>query len=153
MNRKEILTKAEEYICKDRNTSYGEPENNFQNIANLWNSYLIAKCGVCIPKLEAVDVGIMMTLLKVARMASGNKEDNFIDAAGYIACAGEIATKPKTNIFNTVWEEFQAQDKPTEKDADKGDVFVGTPSGLKAVPYEEFEKFWNDVLTSNGDVD
>ena len=33
----------------------------------------------------------MMALLKVARIATGNKEDNFIDLAGYAACAGEIA--------------------------------------------------------------
>ena len=38
------------------------------------------------------DVATMMGLLKVARIATGNKADSFVDLAGYAACAGEIAT-------------------------------------------------------------
>jgi hypothetical protein len=35
-----------------------------------------------------------MVLFKVARVATGhNKEDNWIDAAGYAACGGEIESK------------------------------------------------------------
>ena len=34
----------------------------------------------------------MMALLKIARISSGtDKEDSFIDACGYMACAGECA--------------------------------------------------------------
>lgn len=37
------------------------------------------------------DVAAMMMLLKIARIATGEpKEDNWIDAAGYAACGGEI---------------------------------------------------------------
>jgi hypothetical protein len=35
---------------------------------------------------------MMMALLKIARIASGQtKEDNYVDLCGYAACAGEIA--------------------------------------------------------------
>jgi hypothetical protein len=36
----------------------------------------------------------MMALLKIGRIASGQaKADNYIDLAGYAACAGEIALR------------------------------------------------------------
>jgi hypothetical protein len=36
----------------------------------------------------------MMALLKIGRIASGQAQaDNYIDLAGYAACAGEIAGK------------------------------------------------------------
>lgn len=69
----------------DREQDYGSPEHNFELIANLWSAYLDAN-------ISAVDVAMMMSLLKVARVKSGRiHEDNFIDGCGYFACAGEIA--------------------------------------------------------------
>ena len=42
--------------------------------------------------LEAEDVAIMMILLKIARIQTGTfKPDNYIDIAGYAACAAEVA--------------------------------------------------------------
>ena len=36
----------------------------------------------------------MMALLKIARIAGGRfKTDSYVDAIGYMACAGEIAGK------------------------------------------------------------
>lgn len=91
--RKSILTEAANIICNDRNKQYGEPEDNFATIASLWNPYLSAKLGHEV-KLDGADVGMLMTLFKVGRIVSGQaKRDNFVDAAGYIACAAEIALK------------------------------------------------------------
>lgn len=88
MNQTEILEKANECVCGDREQDYGSPENNFQLIADLWSAYLDFD-------ISAVDVAMMMSLLKVARVKSGRcHEDNFIDLAGYAACAGEIADRP-----------------------------------------------------------
>lgn len=92
MTRSEILKKAEECVCQSRQASYGDVENNFSNIAKLWNIYLD---GVCDVRSEYViypeDVAIMMILLKIARIASGHqKDDNWIDIAGYAACGGEL---------------------------------------------------------------
>ena len=36
------------------------------------------------------DVAVMMILLKIARVASSKKSDNWVDIAGYAACGGEI---------------------------------------------------------------
>ena len=42
--------------------------------------------------VEALDVAMMMTLLKVARIKTGHyKADSYIDACGYLAFAAEIA--------------------------------------------------------------
>ena len=86
MTRPEILQKAEACVCGHREQEYGSPENNFQTIADLWR----ADKGV---DFTAVDVAMMMALLKIARIQSGTAtEDSFVDLAGYAACGGEIAT-------------------------------------------------------------
>lgn len=84
MNRAECLKEAEKIVCGDREDAYGRPEDNFKVIAQFWTSYL----GV--PEV-AGDVANMMILLKVARAATGKyKFDNYVDIAGYAACACEI---------------------------------------------------------------
>ena len=87
MTRSNILDRAKECVCGQREQDYGSPENNFQLIANLWNSYLGDNY------ISEVDVAMMMALLKIARIRSGNyTADSFIDLAGYAACGGEIAS-------------------------------------------------------------
>jgi hypothetical protein len=82
--RTEILDTAKQYVSADRQSQYGEPEDNFATIAAFWADYL----GV---PLNAYDVALMMALLKIARMKAHPKSpDSAIDLAGYAACAGEI---------------------------------------------------------------
>lgn len=84
MNRKECLEKAIETVCNDREDTYGKPEDNFKLIANLWSAYKGTE-------FYSKDVAVMMALLKIARITTGkHKDDNFIDLAGYAACAAEI---------------------------------------------------------------
>lgn len=85
--REEILMAAKNIVCSDRNKQYGEPEDNFGNIAKLWSVYT----GLT---LTAKDVALMMTLFKIGRLMSNpEKDDSWVDAAGYIACGAECATK------------------------------------------------------------
>ena len=86
MNRAEILEAAQKCVCGEREQTYGAPEKSFSNIAGLWTAYK----GV---EFSAKDVAVMMALLKVGRIMGGNKDDNYIDACGYLACAGEIAAE------------------------------------------------------------
>lgn len=92
MTREEILAAAKQCVCGDREQDYGSPEKSFEMIAALWEPYLRQKCadgaGV---RLTAADVGAMMCLFKLARIATGHgKADNWIDLAGYAACGGEL---------------------------------------------------------------
>lgn len=81
-----------------RAATHGDKTVNFQNIAELWNGYWRIKCRVNDERLStpftAHDVGCMLELFKIARRFSGSyNADDYIDAAGYAGCAGEIAAK------------------------------------------------------------
>jgi len=83
MKRNEVLDDAKQKVTVDRAADHGDMESNFNSIAAYWSEYLGQK-------ITANDVGLMMTLLKIAR-ARGNPyhEDNYVDGAGYLACAAE----------------------------------------------------------------
>jgi hypothetical protein len=88
MTRKEVLHTAEQMVSGDREQDYGNPENNFRTIANLWNAYFNGKIT---SNLKPHDVAAMLALLKIARIGSGHaKDDNWVDLAGYAACGGEL---------------------------------------------------------------
>lgn len=85
--RKEILKQATDAVCTDREGQYGSPEDNFRRIADLWTAYWGGY------PFEPKDVAMMMSLLKIARIATGkHKDDNYIDLAGYAACGGELGS-------------------------------------------------------------
>lgn len=87
VTRAEILDTAKECVTKDRAADHGDMEDNFKTIAIYWSVHL--NCEV-LPQ----DVGTMMLLLKAARAKSNPKHaDNYVDAAGYAACAGELAAQ------------------------------------------------------------
>jgi len=89
--RQAILDEASELTHQSRNTAYGNPEDNFRNIANLWTAYARSN-----PKLvdlfyTPADVAIMMILMKTARLATNpNHHDSCVDIAGYAACLGDM---------------------------------------------------------------
>ncbi|MCC2832070.1 DUF6378 domain-containing protein [[Clostridium] innocuum] len=87
--RETILDKAKTCVCGQRADDYGTPEDNFTIIADLWSTYTGHK-------LTAVDVSMMMSMLKIARIKTGTAtEDSFVDLAGYAACGGEISANRK----------------------------------------------------------
>ena len=89
MNRANCLKKADECVNGKREQDYGSPESNFLSIAKLWSAYK----GI---DFSALDVSMMMSLLKIARIRTGTAtEDSFVDLAGYAACGCEIATEKK----------------------------------------------------------
>lgn len=88
MNRAEILERARDCVCSEREQDYGTPEDNFQVIANLWTAYINNEHVF----FEPIDVAMMMALLKMARVRTGARtDDSYVDLAGYAALAGEIA--------------------------------------------------------------
>ena len=85
MLRAEVLDTAKGYVTKDRQADHGKPEDTFAVIASMWTAYTRHP-------VTPVDVANMMALLKIAR-SKGNPrhEDNYVDMAGYAACAAELA--------------------------------------------------------------
>jgi hypothetical protein len=93
MKASEICQSAAMLVGGDRAQQHGDKEKNFSNIAALWTAYLSIRAEPAAP-LSAVDVGMMLAALKMARIHSGRLNmDDFIDLAGYAGCAGEIAAK------------------------------------------------------------
>lgn len=87
MTRSEILETAHLYITQDRAKTHGGAEDSFADIAAMWSIYLEHPVG---PE----DVCMMMVLLKAVRFKNSPQHiDNPIDAAGYAALAGEIASQ------------------------------------------------------------
>ncbi|MEW5729992.1 MAG: DUF6378 domain-containing protein [Pseudomonadota bacterium] len=86
-----ICLRAAELVSGNRAATHGDKLENHANIAALWNAFL----GDRLPaghKLSALDVALMMALLKIARTkAGGHNPDDYVDLAGYAGCAGEIA--------------------------------------------------------------
>ena len=80
--REECLRTACEIVNGARVEQYGKPEDNFQKIANYWGNYIDVY-------LTPEDVAIMMILLKIARTDGNGNLDNYVDIAGYAACAYE----------------------------------------------------------------
>lgn len=84
MNRTDILDAARQAITVDRAATHGEAENTFGLIAAYWSAHLDHP-------VTAYDVGCMMGLFKLARMAGNpSHTDSAVDACGYIAIAGEM---------------------------------------------------------------
>ncbi len=79
----EILTRAHALINSDRQAEYGPPAESFDRIASLWSAYLGQS-------ISPRDVAICMALLKLGRESFKHKEDNLLDAAGYIGLADEL---------------------------------------------------------------
>ncbi len=82
-----ILQTAANLVSGNRHETHGDKHENHANIAALWSAYLDAPIS---PKQAA----IMLALLKIARTKLGRENpDDYVDLAGYAACAGEIALR------------------------------------------------------------
>lgn len=87
--RKDILLTAINLTCGDRNKAYGSPVDNMRNTASLMTTYIKGKYGVKI-SLTPEDAAIFLVMVKLARLCSpAHTPDNYIDAAAYVAMAGE----------------------------------------------------------------
>ena len=82
--RQHVLDEAAVAVLSDRNADYGNPEDNFNDIARLWDAYWQArKPG----PFTRVDVSVMMVLTKIGRLVTSPcKADHWVDIAGYASC-------------------------------------------------------------------
>jgi hypothetical protein len=79
-----LLDDVEE-IIKGNSTTHGDPERNFQNIADYWTLYLQIEDKLQInEELTRDDVSEMMDLLKFARGQTGEyNDDDYRDRIAY----------------------------------------------------------------------
>ena len=83
----DILAAAREAVTGPRAETHGDMAGTFGMAAALWGAYLGRP-------LTGPDVALLMALLKVARACNGTVHaDDYVDAAGYAACAGQMALR------------------------------------------------------------
>ena len=103
MNRKQCLDAAAEAVLKNRQATYGPPENSFADTAVVWSVILGFE-------VKPWQVPLMLAGLKVVRAkASPGHADNWADLAGYAACGAELATPPEQLNFPGVLSQDQAE--------------------------------------------
>lgn len=70
-------------VLGDRNESYGDPAEDYAKVAKMWSGLLHPILKRDITPQEAI---LMMVLLKMSREVHAPKDDNIIDAHGYLLC-------------------------------------------------------------------
>jgi len=96
MKRDEVLATAGEYINGQRATDYGDAYENFERIAEGWNTIIrnaMTTHGYVTPQ----HVALMMDWVKTARLLNDIRhEDSWIDKCGYSALGGEFTERERT---------------------------------------------------------
>lgn len=102
-DRIDILNEAIKLTKGDRQEEYGSFQQNMDDTADLWNSYIRCKYSVTSEiTLTGSDVAFFMTLHKMVRTfqeEANPKLDTYVDAACYAAMAGEAA------FYQASWNE------------------------------------------------
>lgn len=79
-----IAVEALRLVDEDRWESYGDYDESCTRIAKLWSAYLGKD-------LNAMDVALMMVLLKISRAKSGYSRDNAVDGVAYFLIHDSLA--------------------------------------------------------------
>ena len=88
--KENILQHAKELVSSDRESTHGDVRENHEQIAEFWNILLDNKLKPMVA-ITCDDVAVMMALLKISRSTQGRfNVDDYIDAAAYMAIAGEL---------------------------------------------------------------
>jgi hypothetical protein len=88
--RRQVLDEVEDCVCRDRQATHGDPEDNFADIALMASTILRRKLKEDVI-LDELDVAMFMVCLKLVRAGRNPSHyDNFIDIAGYATIAGAI---------------------------------------------------------------
>lgn len=94
MKAQAIASAAADLVGGDRKQAYGDVVSGFTRIAILWTAHLHATGNPPPRPLTALDVAWMMLEVKHGRAYTGPfKMDNYVDAAGFAACGGEVAER------------------------------------------------------------
>jgi len=93
--RSNLIEEVKKCVCRDRQNTYGDAEDNFADIASLANLMLEKKLK---EPLSPEDVAILSMCIKMARIkTSPDHLDNWVDAAGYAVCGGGLVVRDRLN--------------------------------------------------------
>jgi hypothetical protein len=79
-----IAVDALRLVDEDRQEKYGDYDKNMQRIAEMWSGFL----GI---DISAMDVALMMVLVKISRSKAGYARDNAVDGVAYFLIHDSLA--------------------------------------------------------------
>ena len=82
MQRNEALDTAKHLINGDRQDEYGDASESFDRIAAMFSAYLGTE-------VNGRDIAALLILMKVSRLTTSTKDDNWVDIIGYAALGAE----------------------------------------------------------------
>ncbi len=94
-----LMREADGLINGARQADYGQVQDSFQDVADMWTAILrsagvlkhtTAEQLVKEPVITAQHALLMMTALKLQRQANRPKRDNIVDAHGYLGLVGQV---------------------------------------------------------------
>lgn len=108
----DIASEAARIVGGARAVTHGDKRLNHNKIAAVWNGILAAAGKTPAVPLDAHDVANLMEGLKIARRYLGEFNlDDYVDGAGYAACAGEIKAAENAAIAKArSWVEARTAD-------------------------------------------
>ncbi len=83
---KDLAERAIGLVYGERNDDYGHPADDYGRTAALWSA-LIGH------EITAYQAALMMVLVKLSREMNAHKDDNMVDAHGYLLVAGRILAR------------------------------------------------------------
>jgi len=104
--RERILQEGAALTVGDRNKTYNEPETQFHLAATLKRVLHHARMSDCLEHISEEEMEAWdLVCTKMARRFSGRAtHDTFVDAATYVAIAGELWSKtPKPDVSGDVF--------------------------------------------------
>ena len=112
--RKEALKEIEACVCRDRQNTYGDAEDNFRDIADYMTLWLrqrgLLNDGA---RRQSFDVAQLSSFIKIARKAANPRyRDNWIDDAGYNVCGAGIVVGQEP-VYASIFEGATRQWTPT----------------------------------------
>jgi len=110
MKGKDLLDVASELVYGDRAAQYGDAGKHFRDVADAF--YALTKTVI-----QTSDIPLLMVLIKLSRQEHKRKDDNIIDAMGYLAIMADIS-EPKQEPAMT-WKYREPEPEPEFSDADK----------------------------------
>ena len=92
----DALWRALSLVAGERAGTHGDMVAGFAAIARLWNAYLAERLT---RPLAPSEIGDLMELLKIARRRQGGfNPDDYVDGAGYAACAFECRRTEEESV-------------------------------------------------------
>jgi len=144
----EIATEAARLVGGDRAQQHGDKGANFNATAVLWNAYLSIRKGGAAAPITGMDFAQMMVLAKMSRVHTGSvfNMDNFVDQAGYSACAGEVALQEQPDTSQTELDLKEGFEKWNDGKIPDGQWFDIYNKDGSFHPFIRREKiYWNVV--------